>query len=189
MRYLNTEEADNYLHEVGMKIGEWGQLCDESGRRDVHWVNYRAPTTSRQQYNFARQVAEWLPKGNWKVFQIDYSTALRYNEDFFINRLLFGAGYTSALKTGGTLLFEFVDAKDNSDLWIDGELDEKSDEELLLTDLMFLFLMFECHGQIVSSSCRNGMRLSIQDGFVYFISFDSDDITKANVLLREYERA
>lgn len=178
MRCMGTDEVNIYLRKIGMKVGEWNQICDRSGRNydKPHWVNFQAPRNSRELHNFAQHVAGWLPKGGWKIFQVDNSTSPSEDESFLINRLLFGSNDVASIVDRDSLLFEF-----------DDEGCVASDEDLLLSNLIFLFLMFECHGQVASSNCNNGKHLSIQDGFVYFLSFDNKDIVDANDLLKRFE--
>lgn len=178
MRVVDANEARTHLHEVGMAVGEWSQLCDGSGRQygKSNWIRYQAPRDSRELHNFAQHVAGWLPKGGWKLFQIDNSTSPSEDEAFLIQRLLFGPGNAYTIAENRSLVFEFAG---------DSKADLK--EDLLLSNLVFLFLLFECHGQVVSSGCREGKHLSIQDGFVYFMSFDGNDIGIAQDLLNGFE--
>jgi hypothetical protein len=173
MRILDHEEANIYLNAVGMKIGGWNEICDASDREYDHSqsTKYQAPKGSRELHNFAQHVASWLPNGTWKLFQIDNSTSPLEHETFLIRRLLFCSAEQAPLPF--TLLFEIESGGLN--------------EELLLSNLIFLFLLFELHGEIVSSNSRNGKYLSIQDGFVYFMSRDDRDIVEAKALLNRFD--
>jgi hypothetical protein len=178
MRLINRDQTNAYLSEIGMSIGSWNQITNgtEGLNQKSPWISCRAPEKSRELHNFAQHVIKWLPRGVWKIVQIDNSTSPSQDEAFLINRLLFGSSESSQLPLGGALLFEFVKGAD-------------ANEDLLLSNLVFLLLLFECHGQVVSSSCRDGKILSVQDGFVYFISHTNSDISDARMLLKQLEDA
>ncbi len=174
MRVLDADEANKYLDTVGMKIGGWNELCDTSGREydRSHYVHYQAPKGARELHNFAQHVASWLPNSKWKIFQIDYSTALAYEDEaFLIRRFLFCSNEEVSIHR--TLLFEIESAGPS--------------EELLLSNLIYLFLLFEESGDAVSSNSRNGKHLSIHDGFIYFVSRDDRDLAEARTLLKRFE--
>lgn len=58
-------------------------------------------------------------------------------------------------------------------------------ETLLLGDLVYMLLLFRAHGQVVSAASVGGQHLSLQDGFVYFISKDARHISGARELLEQ----
>ncbi len=175
MRVLEANEANKYLNTVGMKIGGWNGLCDASGREydRSHYVKYQAPKGAQELYNFAQHVASWLPNGNWKVFQIDNSTSLRHEDEaLLIRRFLFCSN--EEVPIHGTLLFEIESGGQS--------------EQLLFSNLIYLFLLFEEYGDAVSSSSRSGQYLSLHDGFVYFKSQDDRDLAEASALLQRFEK-
>lgn len=92
--------------------------------------------------------------------------------------LLFGADKITEYNQteNRTFLFEFGKNK-NSD----------SNDELLLSNLIYIFLLFESHGYIVSSGSSAGQKLGIQDGYVYFFSREQKDIAQAKTLIGSFE--
>jgi hypothetical protein len=173
MRVLNAQEAGSYLNTVGMKIDDWNRLCEASGREfsQKHRVRYQAPKGARELYNFAQDVASWLPSASWKLLQIDNSTWTSDDEEFLVKRLLFPS--TERTDLPPTILFEVAS--------------RGADEELLLANLIYLFLLFEYYADVVSSDSRNGKHIWICDGFVYFCSFDDNDLVEARALLTRFE--
>lgn len=75
-----------------------------------------------------------------------------------------------------TFLFEFGNDKTAN-----------NNTELLISNLIYVFLLFECHGYVVSAGSRSGQLLGIQDGFAYFHSKDAD-VSGAQALLKDFER-
>lgn len=59
--------------------------------------------------------------------------------------------------------------------------------ELQISNLIYVFLLFEAHGYVVSSNRSAGQYLAIQDGFVYFYSSE-EEIKKVKQLLENFER-
>lgn len=167
MRFLNKDEANIYLKKIGINIGTWNQLCDNLGRNYEisNWINYRAPSDARKLYYFSQSINKWLPYGTWKIIQIDNSTSLLEDEETLIKQVIFGDIDKIKSLHGKT----FISDSDK--------------EDSLFTSLIFLMLLFEQHGQIISSSCVNGKYLSIQDGYVYFMSFNENDLIEAKNLL------
>ncbi|WP_175823504.1 hypothetical protein [Burkholderia sp. BCC0419] len=178
MRLLTTAEADEYLQTIGMHIGSWNQIADLPSESTVRtYLPYSAPTRSKELYVFAHHAAGWLPAGNWKIFQIDNSSAFRTDELWFIDTLLGpdkglrcenNAGYRSLLFDGS--------ANANLDV----------STELTIARLIYLFLLFEQHAYVVSSASLNRQRLGVQDGVVYF---ESDVFYRpiADKLMRVFE--
>lgn len=167
MRILSKAQANIYLNKIGITIGSWNQLCSNSGHhhKTSNWINYRAPSDARKLYYFARNINKWLPYGAWKIIQIDNSTSLLEDEELLIQRLISGNFDKMKSLHGNTFI------------------SESDTEDDLFSSLIFLLLLFEQHGQIISSSCMNGKHLSIQDGYVYFISCNNNDLIEAKNLL------
>jgi hypothetical protein len=178
MKALSTQEANAYLAHIGMRIGDWNQIADIGGPQasESSWVNYPAPENSNELLSFSQHAAGWPPKGEWKMLQIDNSTCLDAVQENFIGRLLFGPEYVGRLNDSRNFLFEFGKS------WTDDR-----NTELLISDLVFSFLLFEAHGYFVSSNSNDGARLGIQDGFAYFSARDKD-IHGTNTLLENFAR-
>jgi len=179
MKRLTTAEADAYLNRIGMQVGGWNRVATTGAEGDKReWLNQRAPENARELHNFSHHLAGWLPQGEWKIFQIDNSTVLDAAQSTLFGRLLFGS--ERALDLGrmenSSFLFEFGSdpAANNA-------------TELLIANLIHVFLLFECHGYVVSSRSQAGQLLGILDGFGYFYSKDAD-VAGARTLLENFER-
>lgn len=179
MKCLEVQEANGYLGHIGMEIGNWGQVTDIAGEqhRARYWINYCAP--KEVLLNFSHHVSGWLPSGNWKIFQIDNSTGwIDPVQLSLFAGLLFGADNIPDLNKldNRTFLFEFGK-----------NVDANSNTELLISNLIFVFLLFESHGYVVSSNSNAGEVLGVQDGFIYFSSWDKN-ISGAKKVLQDFER-
>lgn len=176
MKCITTQEANVFLRNIGMEIGNWNQVTDIATHKHgkPNWINYRAPRN--ELLNFSHHVAGWLPKGEWKIFQIDNATGwIDPVQWSLFGGLLFGAGDIPDVAENRTFLFEFGKSK---------SADEKT--ELLISNLIYVFLLFESHGYVVSSGSSAGQLLGIQDGFVY-LSSREHDISGAESLLKNFE--
>lgn len=174
---LSIQEANQYLFSIGMGIGEWNQIVTTNDGKKSNWINYHAPENSHELENFAFHVAGWLPEGKWKMLQIDNSSYFDVAQLCMLNRVFFGSEEPKNYIENRSFLIEF--GKNN---------DSNCNAELLLANLIYLFLQYECHGQIVSSSCNSEQILSIQDGFVYFIG-DESGLSSAKSLLKVFENS
>jgi hypothetical protein len=161
MKCLEFKGAKDYLNQIGMEIGAWNQISDvaDSNQDSLSWVRYRAPERSRELYVFAQYVAGWLPRGSWKIFQIDNSTSFDVSEAHLFCHMVGIEDYIKFKEDMNfrTFLFESGD---------DDFLDIAS--EFMIADLIYLFLLFQCHGYVVSSGSFGGERIGVQDGFAYF---------------------
>lgn len=180
MKCISTQQANEFLNSIGMTIGDWSQIADlqETNLNKSSWINCPAPKTDL--LNFSHHVAGWLPKGSWKIFQIDNSSGWMDPVQLSLFAgLLFGADKISEYNQtqNRTFLFEFGKNKDSD-----------SNDELLLANLIYIFLLFESHGYIVSSNSYSGQSLGIQDGYVYFSSREQKDISNAETLLGSFAR-
>lgn len=181
MKCLTKYEANIILRSVGMQIGDWNEVMEIPNRshKKPTWLNYRAPKA--ELLNFSHHIARWLPDGKWKIFQIDNSTGwMDPIQASLFGGLLFGANNHETLdanvRLNRTFLFEF-----------DGTVHAKEYAELLIANLIYLFLLFESHGYVVSSGSSSGEILGIQDGFAYFSSHDAK-VSGADKLLESFER-
>jgi len=179
MRALDLTQANLFLSAVGMKIGDWNQVCDRHNQKygRQHWINYRAPKDARKLHNFAQHVSKWIHAGEWKLFQVDNSFSPAGDEAFLLDRLLTGPSDDAYLRPGSTIVFDFSQNEESN-----------KREEWLLSSVVFLFLLFEAHGQLVSSSSAKGTLLSFQDGYVYFMSFDLEEIRRAREFIERFEK-
>lgn len=178
MKILSIEEANKLLSSVGKKIGDWNRIEDIAVRlrNNGQWSNYQAPHGAKELFNFASHVAAWLPKGKWKILQIDNSNYFDATQNILLQRLLFGGDVELGPDLQRTFLFEFSGEK---------ESDDKT--ELLISNLIHLFLLFEGHAYFVSEGGIDGQCLGVQDGFVYFSSW-TEGLSGAEMLLKNFER-
>lgn len=174
VKCLSASDTNMYLNGIEMEIGSWDLIKLINENQDLKKFNYPAPENARELFNFASHIADWLPKGDWKLFQTGYSSHMDAYEAYLFSKLLFGKDEIANFGEKGTFLFEFGVNKD---------LDIST--ELLISNLIYLFLLFKSHGQIVTSGCSSKI-LSIQDGFIYFIS-DDRGLLEANAILEKYE--
>jgi hypothetical protein len=176
IRQLSKIEADSLLNSIGMKIGNWNQITERNDNK-LESIIESAPANGLQLYCFAAYIAGWLPKGQWKLFQLDNSQGFSAYDAFFFGRLLFGSAQIPNLNLSGnsTFLFEFGQGHD-----VD------NDTELLITNLIYVFLLFQGNGQIISSGSLNKQYLSLRDSVVYFVSKDKAK-TGAVDLLKNYQ--
>jgi hypothetical protein len=177
MKLLTIEEANRYLTTIGMEIGNWNQIVDTSVQNEeICWLNYEAPTRARELLRFSRSVAGWLPKGDWKIVQIDNSSYFDPDRTSLFTGLLFGPEVAPDLSEHRTFLFQFSNSEATN-----------NNTELVIANLVFVLLLLEEHGYVVSSGSTQGQVLGIQDGVVYFCSRDKS-ISGAEILLRTFER-
>lgn len=175
MKFIDSKEANKYLSSIGMQIGSWNQISDVDCEVNK-WINYLAPKNSSELLNFSYHMAGWLPKGDWKIFQIDNSTCLDAVQLSFVEGLLFGSAKGEKLNNNRTILFKFgIDENGNKE------------NELLIANLIYVFSLFECHAYLVSSNSREGERLAVQDGFAYF-SASEKNIHGAKALLENFSK-
>lgn len=179
MIILQKDAANRLLSSVGMVLDEWNKIANP--RRPLadseHFLNCRAPRDSLELYSFSQFVADWLPHGEWYLFQIDNSTQLAPDQDYLIRCLLGLDSQGSNLIQGRSFLFEFGP---------DENINNQT--RLKFATLIFYFLMFELHGNAVSSRSIEGEILALQDGYIYFIS-QGDSLGRASQLVKQFEDA
>lgn len=172
MKILTLQEANQRLSPLGLTIGGWNEVKSVSGK--LRSTSYHP---SRENLlNFAHVIAGWLPKGDWKMLQIDNSTGwVNPVEQSLVGTLLFGLHGLSDLNSieNRAFLFEFGGGEFADD-----------NIELQISHLMFVFLLLEMHGYWVSSSSKRV--LGLQDGFAYFFDIE-DDISKAKAFLDDFK--
>jgi hypothetical protein len=176
MRRLTVEDTERLLAEIQMKIGKWGQLCDINGRPydASEWLRRAAPTEALALYSVSHQIIRLLELRTWVVLQMDYSTNFSEDEDFLISRLMCGPQERGVLIQSRSFLFE-----------LDGS--DAPRERWLLGDVLHALLLFGSHCQVVSGNSVDGEHLSVQDGYVYFLSRDSEHLIKAAQVLKQIE--
>lgn len=178
-KLLKADEANEYLKQVCMKLGDWNQIAysDDRSNPDRPYRKYRAPSLANELFCFSRHVAGWLPTGAWKILQIDNSASLDQDQYSLIGRLLACSGEYLDIADFRTWLFEFG-----------SEEKQNQTTELVIANVLFGFLLFESHAYLVSSNSAEGELIGVQDGFVYFIARSPQRLSFAESLTLEYER-
>lgn len=183
MKLLRTEQANTLLSKLGLKVGAWNAVtsaAQASKSSDGRYEMYRAPSAAQSLHAFAEHVAGWLSEGEWKIIQVDNSTSLNLVTAAPIARLLFTDSQLHNPNDINQACIKFAFGADRK---------ENAATELLISNLIFFFLLFQCHVEIVSSTCLEGQFLSIQDGYVYFIYGHAKLERKTIELLRTFEAA
>ena len=139
---------------------------------------FRSPRDAYKLLDFSCCIAGWVPKGEWKIFQIDNSSSfLDPIRTSLIQSLLnFSPDNNIDFLKNRTFLFEF-----------NGNEEANGNTELQIAFLIFAFLLFEEHGYVVSSGSSAGQVLILQDGFAYFQSQDKV-VSGAKSVLNDFER-
>lgn len=159
---INIHEAEKYLDRLGMKIGDYGQidLIDEKIKKNQKYYTFQAPREIYQLFGFCKWVIDWLPDGDWTMFNVDnIGEFCRYDQASLFYSLV--GRNCDTEKEKGTFI---VDTSDDA-----------ISSKFTLCNLAFIVLMFESHAQIVSSNFHDGRWIILHDGFVYFYS--ATDIT------------
>ncbi len=162
MKIITSDSANKHLSSIGFRISSWNGIESTKTSDSVPelWEKIRAP--NRNLLNFCHHVVNWLPKGGWKLFQIDNSTGWMdpIQLSLFAGLLL---GENNQLSynqnTDRSIFFEFGE----------GEV-KNAYTDLLIANLTFVFLLFNSHAYIVSSGSIGGELIAVQDGYVYLIS-------------------
>jgi hypothetical protein len=179
MKVITVQEAETYLSAVGMRVDNWNRIIDATNAESekCFWINCCAPRDSLRLHTFSQHVAGWLPKGDWKILQIDNSTSFDPVQASMVGSLLFGKQEIGDLNLAENRSFLFKFCEDES---------ANESTELLIANLIYVLLLFEGHGYVVSSGTDSGQLVGIQDGFVYFYS-KRPDISGAKSLLKNFE--
>jgi hypothetical protein len=170
MKILSLVEANRFLEAIGMKIGSWGEISSVSGQQP--WTKYHAPKEGL--LSFSQYVAGWLGKSKWKIFQVDNSTGwMDPVQASFFGGLLFGGERVADINSlrERTFLFEFG-----------GRSEENDRLELLVSNLIYVFLLFSSHGYVASD---DGRVVGLQDEFVYLHS-DEEGLSSAKAMLKNF---
>lgn len=183
VKLLSIEQADTLLSNLGLKVGAWNAITSATQASETSGGQYkmfRAPSTAHSLHAFAEHVAGWLSEGEWKIIQVDNSTSLSVVTAAPIASLLFTDSQLHSPNDINQACIKFSFGADRK---------ENAATELLISNLIFFFLLFQCHVEIVSSTCLEGQFLSIQDGYVYFTYGHAKLERRTVELLRKFEAA
>lgn len=160
MKSILDENLRNFLKPIGLEVGEWSQLkFSESGSSadNENYVQYKAPENSHELYNFSQHIAGWMVGKEWVIFHIDNSNVMDFIQQDLLGRIVDNFDRKFVFDPGNSILFE------SSENELVGQRNS-----LLISNLIYLFLLFEGHAQFVSSQSGKEGFISVQDGFVYF---------------------
>ena len=163
MRLLSAQEANEHLSSHGMELGDWNEIRDVGGReRDASQVR-QLHAQDYDLLNLCHHLVAWLPRGDWKLFQADHSTGwLDPVQMSWISGLVYGGEGIRDLNDRQNLGFLFVcDSRDPL---------ATANKDLVVANLMYVFLLFNLHAYVVSSDSRNGEMVGLHDGVVYLSS-------------------
>lgn len=177
IRCIDRAEADQRLAKLGASLGAWNEISfGDSKTGDEPWVSFRAPKHANELLSFSLNVVAWLPRGDWKLFQIDNSSWL----DFVDRSLIAGI-------LGWSIARDICSSDKRTILFESSPVSNDRTEDFLIAQLIFTFLMREQHAYVVSAGGEDRQVLGIQDGFVYFYAATSKQIDNARALLKRFE--
>lgn len=181
MQRIDPKQANDCLSPLCLQIGRWNQITrlgQQADSQPQEFKKFKSPDDALKLYIFAQHVAGWLPTGDWKIIQIDNSTSLKIDEETSIATVL--GDVNSVLQSKSIHQSTFL-AKFNSDLAANFIT------ELRISNLIHLFLLLECHVEIVSSNCKAEQFISIQDGYVYLMQGKDGSIIEGPDGMKEFE--
>lgn len=147
MQTISTEKAREILSPLGLGIGAWNEVIDLQVLSENFM--YQPPRLANELYVFCRILVQWISFQDWILIQIDNSTSPLEDEVDIMENIF------------AMSVSDKADA--NTSFVMDG-----SDSHSKLAMLMFFAIIFEWHVHIVSASSKDGKRLGLQDGVVYF---------------------
>lgn len=173
MKCISISKTNEYLNSISMMIGEWNQIKQKPNKKNevTEPYQYKAPSDALEMFCFSRHLAGWLPSGDWNLLQIDNSTADYIDNASLFYSLLDGISNDIDLGRDKSFIFEYSKDKKENDMI-----------KLKIANIIFVFLLFQWHGQLVSSGSKSGEIISLQDGFVYFYSFKMENSNIENML-------
>lgn len=156
MKVLSRQDADVLLSPLGVKIGHWNELSVIAPDSQIAMTSLKAPTVAIELYVASLWLTDWLPKGKWKLIQIDNSTSPSKDESLLFERLMNSSMREWDVATQRTFLFD-----------IDEDIATRQRVDIVISSVIFLALMFEWHIHLVSDGGAQGQRLALQDGVIY----------------------
>jgi len=169
---ISDQAANALLAKVGMTIGDWHDINIIHGERtSLPVVSFKAPKHASELFCFAQHIAGWIPKGDWKILVTDCSNSLSRDESLLVSQGAVGHDLGGAFNR----FFRFGLDEDQS-----FEID------VMIANIIFLFLLFEGHAYLTSSSSKMFQILGIQDGYAYLYAKDLQ-LSRAEELLKNFE--
>ncbi len=156
MKLLSRPDADTLLSPLGLKIGEWNELSEIAPDSQPRVQTLVAPKVARDLYVASLWLTDWLPKGKWKLIQIDNSTSPSDDESFLFEQLINIPTRRWDVASQKTFKFE-----------LDENCETGQRVDVVISSVIFFALMFEWHIHLVSDGCLDGQRLALQDGDIY----------------------
>ena len=171
VRIISQIEANALLASMNTMLDKWGRVAsgDIPG---ITWVNFKSPENARELLVFCQTIVSWLSEGEWIVFRINDFNGFQAPEEFQLARMLLGPGASLGMEVENNILIE--KNKNNS----------IEEVKLIVSDIIYLFLLHEGYIDIVSSGAVDGEHVGVKDGFIYFYSNDQR-IREAESLMRK----
>jgi hypothetical protein len=159
MKSICDEDVRSFLRPIGLEVGEWNQVKFiefDSSAQNGDYVQYKAPANSSELYNFSQHIAGWFVGKEWVIFHIDNSNVTDFIQQELLGRIVGNFDQKFLFEPGNSIIFEPSE-------------DEFSGQRtsLLISNLIYLFLLFEGHAQFISSQSGKDGFISVQDGFLY----------------------
>ena|SRR5688572_6118708 len=173
IRSLESTVANDLLARVSLKIGEWNELEDAVAGTSGH-VAYIPSREVTHLYTIAYRLVASFPQGAWVLLQLDNSTAPLPDEVQIFETLVFEPGCRWNVESQRTFLFE----RDSHGA---------SDDRATLTMTIVFAIAFYWHGSITFDGAKNGQRIGLQDGTIYFIG-DEGAVRYGEELIAGFER-
>lgn len=171
MKAIDTHEVKERLAALGMGLSEWGSVVSISGSEQSTWRCMSAPLDHL--FRFSHHVASWLPRGTWKLVQLDNSSGwIDPAQESLLNAVFHRVGGSSDLSFNTHSSFL-------CDCSIDGDIPS----ELTIGNVIFVLLLFRLHAYVLSSGSIRGELLGIQDGSVCF-SGVATAVSRAESMIR-----
>jgi hypothetical protein len=117
-------------------------------------------------YVFSAHLLQWLGVIDWVLVQIDNSSNFDTSQAVIFQRLMMQDSKSSHPQK--ELPYSYYLVSDTQGGWT-------FSEKISICQVIFWLLLFEQHGQVVSSGCSSGRYLSLQDGFAYLIASSKKD--------------
>lgn len=156
MKILSRPEADTLLAPLGLKIGEWNELSAIASDSQPRTLTLAAPKVARDLYVASLWLTDWLPKGKWRLIQVDNSTSPSRDESLLFEQLINIPTRRWDVASQKTFKFE-----------LDENVEVGQRVDVVISSVIFFALMFEWHIHIASDGCLDGQRLALQDGDIY----------------------
>lgn len=159
-----------FLKKLEISVGQWNQLISLASENNMS-IDLCLGDGALENYATSSRLGRWIGYKGGVLFQVDNSTAPMPDEEMVFCNIL------------SNFLLDFNLLKSKSYLMnVRGGKDECG-----VNLLIYFSLIFKWHVHFLSGESRDGARLSIQDGVVYFMGAEAV-IAGAGVLIDKIKR-